>query len=194
MIQKNQGHLTCFLSHGWLKFHLTLGGSRATVLLARLWVTPSYFCGRSLLTLIYFIHPFIASLMQQIIIGYVLCAILFLKKYFLFIYFWLCWVLVTACNSELQCMVFFSSWGTQDSVVVAHGLSCPTACGILVSQPGIEPTFPALAGGFLTPGPPGKSVCAILISGSMQIGFMDLGFIYRKRGTWCSAVGTDKVG
>ena len=66
---------------------------------------------------------------------------------------------------------------------MAHGLSCPTACGILVSQPGIEPTFPALAGGFLTPGPPGKSLCAILISGSMQIGFMDLGFIYRKRGT-----------
>ena len=77
----------------------------------------------------------------------------FLKKYFFIICFWLCWVSVTACNSELQYMVFFSSWGARDSVVVAHGLSCPTACGILVSQPGIEPTFPALAGGFLTPGP-----------------------------------------
>ena len=43
------------------------------------------------------------------------------------------------------------------SVVVAHGLSCATGCGILVPQPGIEPTSPALAGGFLTTGPPGKS-------------------------------------
>ena len=43
------------------------------------------------------------------------------------------------------------------SVVVVHGLSCPTACGILVPQPGIEPGSPALEGGFLTTGPPGKS-------------------------------------
>ena len=37
------------------------------------------------------------------------------------------------------------------------GLSCPTACGILVPQPGIEPSSPELEGGFLTTGPPGKS-------------------------------------
>ena len=43
------------------------------------------------------------------------------------------------------------------SVVVARGLSCPTACGILVTQPGIGPTSLALEGGFLTAGPPGKS-------------------------------------
>ena len=56
------------------------------------------------------------------------------------------------------------SCGTQDlqlwhagSVVVALGLSCPVACGILVPRPGIEPTSPALEGGFLTTGPPGKS-------------------------------------
>ena len=42
-------------------------------------------------------------------------------------------------------------------VVAAHGLSCSTAYGILVPQPGIEPTFPGLQGGFLTTGPPGKS-------------------------------------
>ena len=42
------------------------------------------------------------------------------------------------------------------SVVVAHGLSCSVACGIL-SGPGLEPLFPALAGGFLTTAPPGKS-------------------------------------
>ena len=38
------------------------------------------------------------------------------------------------------------------SVVVVHGFSCPMACGIL----GIEPVPPALAGRFLTTGPPGK--------------------------------------
>ena len=36
------------------------------------------------------------------------------------------------------------------SVVEAHGLSCPTACGVLVPRPGIEPTSPALEGRFLS--------------------------------------------
>ena len=48
-------------------------------------------------------------------------------------------------------------WGTQASVVVAHRLSCAVACGILVPIPGIELVSPALAGGFLTTGPPAKS-------------------------------------
>ena len=39
----------------------------------------------------------------------------------------------------------------------ACGLSCPKACGILVSQPGIKPTSLELEGEFLTTGPPGKS-------------------------------------
>ena len=43
------------------------------------------------------------------------------------------------------------------SAVAVHGLSCPAACGILVPRPGIEPASPALEGGFLTTGPPGKS-------------------------------------
>ena len=42
------------------------------------------------------------------------------------------------------------------SLVVCR-LSCPTAHGILVPGPGIEPASPASAGGFLTTGPPGKS-------------------------------------
>ena len=33
-----------------------------------------------------------------------------------------------------------------------------TACGILVSQPGIEPPSPTLEGGFLITRPPGKSL------------------------------------
>ena len=43
------------------------------------------------------------------------------------------------------------------SVVVAHGLSCLAACGILVPWPGIEPVSPALEGGILTTGPTRKS-------------------------------------
>ena len=35
-----------------------------------------------------------------------------------------------------------------------HGLSCPAACGILVPRPRIELVPSALAGGFLTTGPP----------------------------------------
>ena len=35
--------------------------------------------------------------------------------------------------------------------------SCPAACGILAPWPGIEPTSPALEGGFLTTAPPRKS-------------------------------------
>ena len=41
------------------------------------------------------------------------------------------------------------------SVVGAHELSCPEACGI--SGPGIEPMSLSLAGRFLTTGPLGKS-------------------------------------
>ena len=49
----------------------------------------------------------------------------FKKEFYWFIYFWLHWVLVAACT-----------------------LSCPAACGILVLQPGIEPTSPALEARF----------------------------------------------
>ena len=45
------------------------------------------------------------------------------------------------------------------------------ACGILVSQPGIEPMSPALAGGFLTIGPPGKSLLTLLNDWQ---GFLDI--------------------
>ena len=43
------------------------------------------------------------------------------------------------------------------SGVTACGLSCSVACGIVVSQAGTEPMFPALQGRFLTTRPPGKS-------------------------------------
>ena len=49
--------------------------------------------------------------------------------------------------------------GAQASLAVAHGLCCPTACGILVPWPGIKPVSMSrvLEGRFLTTGPPGKS-------------------------------------
>ena len=40
---------------------------------------------------------------------------------------------------------------------MALRLRSSEACGILVPHPGIQPTSPALAGRFLTTGPPGKS-------------------------------------
>ena len=43
-----------------------------------------------------------------------------------------------------------------DSLVVALGFSCSKACGISVPQPGIELASPALQGGFLTTGWPGR--------------------------------------
>ena len=48
------------------------------------------------------------------------------------------------------------------SLVVLYGLhacrlSSPTACGVLVLPPGMEPASPALEGIFLTTGPPQKS-------------------------------------
>jgi hypothetical protein len=43
--------------------------------------------------------------------------------------------------------------GMQPSLVIVHVPYCPTACGILVPQPGVEPASPALEGGFLTTRP-----------------------------------------
>ena len=48
-------------------------------------------------------------------------------------------------------------------LVVADGLSCPTACGILVPRSRIEPTSPALRGEFLNTGPLGKSQDSLLL-------------------------------
>ena len=45
----------------------------------------------------------------------------------------------------------------EGSVTAALGLSCSSACGILVPRPGIKPASPASAGGFLVTRPLGKS-------------------------------------
>ena len=73
------------------------------------------------------------------------------------IFIWPCWVLVVACELFLAlCGIFPCS--ARDSLVAVHGLSFSTTCGIFVPQLGIEPVSLALQGGFLTSGPPGKSL------------------------------------
>ena len=66
-------------------------------------------------------------------------------------------ILVAACRI-FRCSMWGLSLRHVGALVVAHGLSCPAACGILVPRPGIEPVSPALEGRFLTTGPPGKSL------------------------------------
>ena len=78
------------------------------------------------------------------------------KKMYLFIYLFGC------IGSQLQHegsslrLVGLLMWGT-DSLAVAYGLICSESGGVLVPQPGIQVTFPALQGGYFTTGPPGKS-------------------------------------
>ena len=101
------------------------------------------------------------------------CWLFFLKYKFLFLYLkiYLLFMYLFLAVSGLSCSTRDLCWGVQDlslwrgllvvvhgllsscrvqapgrvsSVVVAHGLSCPEACGILVPWPGIEPPSPAL--------------------------------------------------
>ena len=109
--------------------------------------------------------------------------------YYLFIYFWLRWVFVAARGlslvvvsggySSFRCAGFSSRWllllrstgsrcagfSSCGSWALEHRLS---SCGAWVQLlhgmwdlpgPGLEPGSPALAGGFLTTAPPGKSLC-----------------------------------
>ena len=65
---------------------------------------------------------------------------------------------LSSCGTQALGHVGAVVCGTQvHPIVVACGLSCPTACGILVPGPGLEPASPALEGGFSSTGPPGKS-------------------------------------
>ena len=50
------------------------------------------------------------------------------------------------------------SCSKQDLCSREFRLSCPTACGILVTRLGIEPMSPILQVGFSTVGPPGKTL------------------------------------
>ena len=66
-------------------------------------------------------------------------------------------------NYVFTCLAAHLSCGTrglflrhEGSPAVVCRLSCPLACGLLVSQTSIKPASPALGGGFLPTGPPGK--------------------------------------
>ena len=77
------------------------------------------------------------------------------------------WPFVLSCKSQTQllkfviiviiCLFVYLFW--QHRVLVAACM----ACGILVLRSGIKPISPALQGGFLTTGPPGKSHVFIIL-------------------------------
>ena len=70
------------------------------------------------------------------------------------------WGLLSSCSVWAYCCRALALQ-CAGSVVMAHGLSCPAACGILVPRPGIEHVSLALAGRFLATGPPGKSLVLV---------------------------------
>ena len=67
-----------------------------------------------------------------------------------------------SCSTHFCCVTRDLSLWRVDSVVVASGLSCSVAYGILVPRPGMEPVSLAVEGGFLTTGPRGKSQVGLL--------------------------------
>ena len=105
-------------------------------------------------------------------------------------HFWLCWVCVARCglslvvasggHSSLHCSGFYcctawalghSGFSSCGSWALEHGLnSCGTWAYLLhgvwdLPGPGIKPVSPALAGGFLSKVPPGKSLLLFLYFG-----------------------------
>ena len=116
----------------------------------------------------------------------------FLNLFILFIYVWLCWVFVAACGLSLvaasggyslfRCtgllrwLLLLQSTGSRHAGSSSCGAralerslsSCGARAQLLggmwdLPEPGIEPMSPALAGGFLTTAPPGKSVWFVFI-------------------------------
>ena len=76
-------------------------------------------------------------------------------------FIWLHWVSVVACVG---------------SVIAAHRLSCPVACGILVPKPGIKPMSSIFKGRFLTTGPPGKLPTVKILKLCLGVLRITLGF------------------
>ena len=114
----------------------------------------------------------------------------FFKASFFFFFFWLCWVFVSVRglflvaasrgHSSSRCaglslsrplLLQSTSSRRAGSVVVAHGPSCPAACGIF---PGLKPVSPALAGRFSTTAPPGKPILHFLNVGYHIDRFVDV--------------------
>ena len=95
-------------------------------------------------------HPFIISLWKKYLIFPAPTLDTNPSFYFIFILICLLTFIFDCIGSSLLCVVF--------SLIAAWGLSCHLACGILVSQPGIELVSPTVEGRFLTTGPPERSL------------------------------------
>ena len=104
---------------------------------------------------------------------------------------------------SIHCLFFFFNFAAvglsciPGFFVVACGLSCLTACGILVPWPEIKPVSPALYGGFLTTEPPGKSLLPAFycervqaqawngcVKGTSQTGNEVQMQVWQPRGSW----------
>ena len=79
-------------------------------------------------------------------------------KFYLFIYRYLAVSALSCSTQDLHCVTWDLSSKHRDSLCVVLQLGYSTACGILVSQPGIKDMCPALEGGFITTRPPGRSL------------------------------------
>ena len=104
-----------------------------------------------------------------------LCHLVF----FFHLFIWLRWVSVVAHRIFVAASRLLSSCGTwvpecPGSAVVSRRLGCPKACGISVSQLGIEPVCPALEGEFLTTGPPGKSQSSCILNFNFHVLFASI--------------------
>ena len=76
------------------------------------------------------------------------------RVFFFYIYFFGC----TGSQHEESSVHHAGFFVAAHGFSVVHRLGRSRARGILVPPPGIEPSSPALQGGFLTTGPPGKSL------------------------------------
>ena len=114
---------------------------------------PSLYCDHKCIFL-NFVQKFVKSYFSQLEFIYLFLEFLYFYLFiYLFTYFWLCWVFVSVRglslvaasggHSSLWCAglslsrpLLLRSTGSRrsGSVVVAHGPSCSTACGILPEQ------------------------------------------------------------
>ena len=106
----------------------------------------------------------------------------FFFEEYVFIYFWLCWVSVAVLGlSPVAVSRGYSSFRTTGFRIAANRFSgCGARAGLLhgmwnLPGPGIEPMSPALAGGFLSTVPPGKSSAQKLIPSPAPLPSLEVG-------------------
>ena len=82
---------------------------------------------------------------------------IFFKKIFIYLFVYLAPLDLSCIMQDLLYVMPDISQQRSDSLAVVHGFNCSMTHGILVPQPGIEFSAPALQGVFSRAGPPGKS-------------------------------------